>query len=108
MRVHSLFILVTSSLLLVACNWVPLKPEAKVVRVLAADASTAGCQKRGEIGVTVKRNVAFYERNPLRVRDELETQARNDALGLGANAVQPMTEPLGGSQWFSAWQCPGR
>ena len=96
---------VASAVLLSACTWVHLAPAAKNVRVIPAGATPAGCEKRGEVSVSVKDSVAFYERNTLRVRDELETLARNEAPGVPANTLQPLGEPSGGSQRFAAFQC---
>ncbi|KAF1697459.1 DUF4156 domain-containing protein [Pseudoxanthomonas daejeonensis] len=90
---------------LAACTWVSLKPEAKQVRVVPAGAAPAGCTKQGEIEVSVKNSVAFYERNTVKVRDELETLARNEALGLPADTLQPLGEPADGTQRFAAWRC---
>jgi len=39
------------------------------------------------------------------VREELETLARNEALTLHANAVQPETEPANGRQRWLAYRC---
>ncbi|HLM52999.1 MAG TPA: DUF4156 domain-containing protein [Pseudoxanthomonas sp.] len=89
------------------CTWVPMAPEAAAIRVIAPGAAPAGCEKRGEGAVSVKDSVAFYERNQLRVRDELETLARNEAPGLQANTVQALGEPADGTQRFAAWRCPG-
>ena len=102
-RVSALFLLV---LPLAACTWVPLQPEAKPVRVIAAGTAPAGCVRQGEVEVSVKHNVAFYERNAVKVRDELETLARNEAPGAGANVIQPLGEPAQGTQRFAAWRCP--
>ena len=88
-----------------ACTWVPMAPEAGKVRVVPAGAAPAACEKRGEITVAVKHNVAFYDRDALKVRDELETLARNEAPGVPANTLQPLGEPSGGSQRFAAFQC---
>ncbi|WP_043688882.1 DUF4156 domain-containing protein [Luteimonas huabeiensis] len=87
------------------CTWVHMAPGASAVRV-AASAPT-GCEKRGEVEVSVKHSVAFVERNPLRVREELETLARNEAPGLGADTVHPLAPPVAGSQRFAAWRCGG-
>jgi len=57
------------------CTWVHMAPGAQAVRVV--EGPPAGCDKRGEVAVSVRDSVAFYERNDLRVRDELETLARN-------------------------------
>lgn len=86
-----------------ACTWVHMAPGASAVRV--ASAPPAGCEKRGEVEVSVKHSIAFVDRNPLRVRDELETLARNEAPGLGADTVHPLSEPVRGSQRYAAWRC---
>jgi len=93
---------------LAGCTWVPMAPGAGAVQVLPATAATSACEKRGEVSVSVKDSVAFYERNELRVRDELETLARNEAQGIGANTMQPLGQPANGEQRFSAWACPPR
>ena len=102
--------LITAFLVLTlsSCTWVQMAPEASAVRVIAAGTTPADCEKRGEVSVAVKNNVAFYERNELRVRDELETLARNEAPGIQANTVQPLGDPSGGEQRFAAYHCPGR
>lgn len=88
------------------CTWVPMQTGASAVRVVPAGAAPAGCTKLGEIEVEVTDRVAFYERNPLRVREELETMARNEALGLGADTVQASGDPADGRQRFAGWRCP--
>ena len=92
---------------LAACTWVSIKPEAKQVRVVPAGAAPAGCAKQGEIEVSVKSSVAFYDRDAVKVRDELETLARNEAAALPADTIQPLADPAGGSQRFAAWRCGG-
>ena len=94
-----------AALALSACTWVHMAPGASSVRVAATP--PAGCEKRGEVEVSVKHNVAFIERNQLRVREELETLARNEAPGLGADTVHPLAPPTAGSQRFAAWRCGG-
>ena len=91
------------SLLLGACTWVHMAPGATGVRVLSGPPS--GCEKRGEIEVSVKDSLGPYERNPVRVRDELETLARNEAPGIGADSVHPLAPPADGAQRFAAWRC---
>ena len=87
------------------CTWVHMAPGAKAVQVISAGGPPAGCVKRGEVAVSVKDSVAFYERNNLRVREELETLARNEAPGLDADTIQPLAPPLDGEQRFAAYQC---
>ncbi|PJJ97554.1 hypothetical protein CO641_11405 [Lysobacteraceae bacterium NML91-0213] len=100
-------ILISIALLLAtsACTWVHMAPGASAVRV--APTAPSGCEKRGEVEVSVKHNVAFIERNQLRVREELETLARNEAPGMGADTVHPLAPPTAGSQRFAAWRCGG-
>jgi len=88
-----------------ACTWVHMAPGASAVRVLPAGAAPSGCEMRGEVAVSVKGKIGFYERNPLRVREELETLARNEGPGLQANTMQPLTEPREGEQRFAAYRC---
>lgn len=92
------------ALFLGGCTWVHMAPGAGAVEVMASP--PAGCEKRGEVEVAVKHSVAFIDRNALRVREELETLARNEAPGLGANAIHPLADPVRGSQRFAAWRCP--
>ena len=89
-----------------ACTWVHMAPGASAVRI--APSAPTGCQKLGEVEVSVKHSIAFIERNQLRVQDELETLARNEAPSAGANAVQASGPPADGSQRFLAFQCPPR
>jgi len=91
------------ALLLPACTWIHMAPGANMVRVL--DAAPAGCDKRGEVVVEVKHSIAFIERNALKIKDELEVLARNEAPDMGANAIHPLSAPERGKQRFAAWQC---
>lgn len=86
-----------------ACTWVHMAPGASRVKVV--DGTPVNCEKRGEVEVSVKDSIAFYERNQLKVIDELETLARNEAPGLGADTVQPIAPPVSGEQRFIAWRC---
>lgn len=87
------------------CTWVKMAPGASAVRVIGAGGPPAGCTRQGEIAVSVKDSVAFYERNNLRVREELETLARNEAPGLQADTIQPLDQPSAGEQRFVAYRC---
>lgn len=94
---------VAVALLAPACTWVHMAPGASAVRVVQA--APSGCENRGEIEVSVKDSVAFYDRKDRKVRDELETLARNEAPGMQADTVQPLGDPSGGTQRFAAWRC---
>ena len=73
------------------CTWVHMAPGASAVEVVTS--TPADCEPRGEVEVSVKSGLGPYERNALRVREELETLARNEAPGLHADTMQPLTEP---------------
>ncbi|MEO6263617.1 MAG: DUF4156 domain-containing protein [Luteimonas sp.] len=80
-----------------------MAPGASAVKVVSSPPS--GCEARGEVEVSVKSGLGPYERNELRVREELETLARNEAPGLNADTVQPLSAPVDGKQRFAAWRC---
>ena len=88
---------------LAGCAFVTLTPSAQRVQVLAV--APSGCESRGEVVVSMTHRVGFYERDALRVRDELEILARNQATSLGANRINPMQEPANGRQRWAMWRC---
>lgn len=90
-------------LALSGCSFVKMTTAAQQVQVLAS--APAGCEKRGEVVVSVTDKVGFYERNDIRVRDELEVLARNEAPNLQANRISPMAAPQDGEQRFAMWRC---
>ena len=63
------------------------------------------CTSKGDITVSVKHRVGLYRRNDMKVRDELESLARNEAATLGADTIQAHDEPLNGEQRFGAYIC---
>lgn len=89
-----------------ACTWVKLEQGGSGVRVAAADESMARCTFKGDITTTVTNRMAGIERNSIKVADELETLARNEAVSLGANTIQPKGPPVAGEQSFTAHACP--
>jgi Domain of unknown function (DUF4156) len=92
--------------LLPACTWVKPTNSAQNVRV-AYDGNVSGCRDAGAISVSVTDKVAFYHRPDLKVRDELETLARNQAAGIPADTIKPVDEPRDGAQNFQAYVCGG-
>jgi hypothetical protein len=89
-----------------ACTWVKLEKPGAQVRVVSASQSLASCTFKGDITTTVTNRVVGVERNSIKVADELETLARNEAAGLGANTLQPQSEAVAGEQRFRAYLCP--
>jgi len=90
------------------CSFVQMAPGGEEVRVVGPGQLPAGCVKRGEVEVSVKDRLGPYERDEMRVKDELEVLARNEAPGLGADTVQAKGPPVDGGQRFLAFRCgPG-
>jgi len=89
---------------LTACTWVKPTGGGDAVRV-AYDGNVSGCRDAGAISVSVTDKVAFYHRPDLKVRDELETLARNQAAEIPADTIKPNSEPKDGSQQFQAYVC---
>lgn len=94
-------------LALSGCTFVKMAPGGAQVQVARSDRNLGNCEQRGEIAVSVKDRLGPYSRDPIRVRDELETLARNEAPGLRADTVQPKSEPADGEQRFLAFRCKG-
>ena len=107
MRLPTLAAVLAATLptVLAGCTWVHMAPGAEAVRVVSA--APTGCTERGEVEVSVKDRLGPYERNTLRVRDELETLARNEAPGLGGDTVQPLDGFEDGNQRYAVWRCGG-
>lgn len=103
-----LVLVLSTSALAVGCTWVKLDDAGSHVRVAYnGNLGIAPCRDLGELSVSVKDRVAFYHRNELKVRDELETLARNEAVSLHADTIKPLDEPHDGEQRFQAYACGG-
>ena len=95
-------LLMAALLATTGCTFVHMAPGATKVKVLAA---APPCEKRGEVEVSVRHKVGFYERSEAQVRDELETLARNEAPGVGADSISPLGPPVEGGQSWALWRC---
>ncbi len=90
-----------------ACSWVEMEPQGREIRVAMPGQDLSYCERRGEVTVSVRERIGFFERNELKVRDELEVLARNEAPRLQADTVQALEEPIEGEQRFAAYRCRG-
>ena len=97
-----LMLIAALAMSLPACTFVHMAPSATNVKVLAA---APACERRGEAEVSVRHKVGFYERSEAQVRDELETLARNEAPGVGADSISPLGQPVDGTQRWALWRC---
>ena len=97
--------LLALSLPLSACSWgIKLDSGGHKVRTAWND-DVSACQGVGSVTVSVLDNVGPLDRNSLKVRDELEVMARNEAASLGADTVKPKGEPRDGAQSWGAYRC---
>lgn len=93
------------ALVAASCTWVEPDSRGTRVEVAYGDRDLGGCRKLGEVTVSVKHEIAGIDRSEMKVRDELESLARNEAATLGASHVQAVNEPSGGEQRFNAYAC---
>lgn len=90
---------------LAACSWgIKLDSGGEKVRV-AWDGNVGGCHDAGKVTVSVLDRVGPVDRSGLKVSDELEIMARNEAAGLGADTIRPLGEPRDGAQSWGAYTC---
>ncbi|MCP5040071.1 MAG: DUF4156 domain-containing protein [bacterium] len=87
-----------------ACSFVGLESEAQSIRVLESEAPD--CEALGTTRVEVLEKIGFLFRNTQKVSDELDTLARNAALGLGGNAVAALGPIEAGTRRYRILRCP--
>ncbi|MEO7062164.1 MAG: DUF4156 domain-containing protein [Dokdonella sp.] len=101
-------LLIAATLPLAACNWgIKLDSGGNKVRT-AWNGDVDGCKEMGKITVSVVDHVGPVDRSDLKVRDELEVMARNEAAGMGADTIKPLGDPRDGAQDWSAYHCGPR
>ena len=98
-------LLLVPVLLLGGCSWgITLDSAGKGVRT-AWNGDVAGCRDLGKVTVSVMDHVGPVDRNDIKVRDELEVMARNEAAKMHADTIKPLAQPADGSQPWGAYQC---
>jgi hypothetical protein len=101
----SLLLIALGAAALGACTWgIKLDSGGENVRV-AWDGNVDGCRDAGKVTVSVLDRVGPVDRSGLKVSDELEIMARNEAAGLGADTIRPLGEPRDGAQSWGAYTC---
>lgn len=91
--------------LLGACTYgITLDEAGKSVRT-AWSSDVSSCRDLGKVTVSVMDHVGPIDRNDIKVRDELEVMARNEAAKMHADTIKPLGEPTDGSQPWGAYQC---
>lgn len=91
-------------LFLSACTWVELTPEAESVRIVEA-VHVTNCKLAGTTTVTVKADVASFKRDAEKIKSELETLARNEAIRLKGDTLVAATDIQDGEQTFKVYKC---
>ena len=101
-------LLLVPVLALGACTWgITLDNAGKNVRT-AWNGDVSACQDLGKVTVSVMDRVGPVDRNDIKVRDELEVMARNEAAKMQADTIKPLAEPSAGSQPWGAYRCGSR
>lgn len=91
--------------LLGACTYgITLDDAGKNVRT-AWSGDMSSCRDLGKVTVSVMDHVGPVDRNDIKVRDELNVMARNEAAKMHADTIKPLGEPTDGSQPWGAYQC---
>lgn len=105
MRNRLLPILVVVPVLLAGCSWgIRLNAGGRQVRT-AWLSDVSGCKYMGKITVSVMDRLGPVNRNQIKVDDELEVMARNQAATMQADTVKPLGKPQAGEQSWGAYQC---
>lgn len=102
---RSRFLLIAAvPLLLTACTWVKVSPEAQEVVVVPGNRVT-GCQRIGVVSSSVKATIMAISRDSTKVRNELDDLARGQAVAIGANTL--VRESINeGKGRYVAYKCP--
>lgn len=101
-------LLVVPTLLLGACTWgINPTPASQNVRTVW-NGDVSGCRDLGKITVSVMDHVGPVNRNGIRVADELQVMARNQAADMHADTIKPLADPKDGAQPWGAYQCGSR
>jgi hypothetical protein len=99
-------LLLVPVLALGACTWgINLDDGGKNVRTVWTGDVSSACQNLGKVTVSVMDHVGPVDRNDIKVRDELEVMARNEASKMQADTIKPLSEPVDGSQPWGAYRC---
>jgi hypothetical protein len=106
-RITSVVIMCAITVPTLGCTWVPLTDEGGNVRILQANAA-ADCQKISTVSSKTADRVVIFARSDRKVREELESLARNEAADAGGNAIVPIGAMTNGRQSFAVYRCQYR
>ncbi len=86
------------------CTWVRSTPAADAIRIVPPD-RVADCRRLGTVSGFTKADLAGIRRSPEKVRLEVETLARREAVDLRADTLVAQGPLLEGRQSFIAFRC---
>ena len=86
-----------------ACSFVKVSDTGATV-TQANSPDVVNCRSLGEVESQTRAKV-LLNRNRNSVRQELIDLARNQASGMGANAIVPVGQPIDGKQKFNVYKC---
>lgn len=90
---------------LTSCSWgIKLDSRGKNVRTAWND-DVSGCREVGKVTVSVLDRIGPVDRKDIKIRDELEVMARNEAGKMDADTIRPLGEPREGEQTFASYVC---
>ena len=87
-----------------ACTWVPLTNEGQGVRILS-QSEVVDCEKIGETKARTSDRVVIFSRTDRKVREELDSLARNEAADLGGDTIVRIGTATNGRQSFGVYRC---
>jgi hypothetical protein len=87
-----------------SCTWVPLTTEGGNIRIIQASAA-ADCEKISTVSAQTADRVGIFARSDRKVREELESLARNEAAVKDGNAIVPIETMTNGKQSFVIYRC---
>jgi hypothetical protein len=95
------------AILLSACTYgIVLDPGGQNVRVAwNGNTGIRPCRDVGKVTVSVLSRIGPVDRNDIKVRDELEIMARNQAAQMHADTIVPLGEPRDGEQSWEGYAC---
>lgn len=99
------FFTIATCFALSSCTWVKLTEDG--ARVLVLTTAPGGCERLGRTTSMSKAEIANVDRKQTKVATELETLARNYAVGMGGNTIvaeDAMKDD--GKQTFIVYNCP--
>ena len=100
----TLVYIVFVSLTLTGCTWVKPTQNSESIRIVPKD-RVSDCKNLGEITTYTKASVAGVLRKPAKVRQELETLAKTQAVEMDANTIVTKSEVVEGKQTYIAYRC---